>query len=108
MKPVKFHPKAKEFVRDLSTPLKKQIGEALRDIQKGLMPTMPLNRPMPSIAKGVYEIRVKDAARKIRVFYMVKIEDFILVFHAFEKKTQKTPRKEIKIAEERSKLLDTI
>ena len=103
MKPVRFHPKAQEFIRDLSISLKKQIGEALRDIQKGLIPTMPLNKPMPSVAKGVYEIRVKDGARKVRVFYMVKIEDYILVFHAFEKKTQKTPVHEIELGKKRLK-----
>lgn len=103
MKPLRFHPKAQEFIRSLSVALKKQIGEALRDIQKGLIPSMPLNKPLPPVATGVYELRVKDGTRKVRVFYMVKIEGYILVFHGFEKKTQKTPTQEIELGKKRLK-----
>lgn len=101
MKPLEFHSKAKEFIRRLSIELRKQIGEALRDIQKGLLLGMPLNKPMPSVAPGVYELRVKDATKKVRVFYITKLSEFILVFHAFEKKTQKTPQHEIELGRKR-------
>lgn len=103
MKPLKFHPKALELIRNLSVDLKKQIGEALRDIQKGLLPGMPLNKPMPSVAPGVFELRVKDETKKVRVFYIAKLADFILVFHAFEKKTRKTPTYEINLGKKRLK-----
>lgn len=103
MKPLKFHSKALEFIRSLSVDLRKQIGEALRDIQKGLLPGMPLNKPMPSVAPGVFELRVKDETKKVRVFYIAKLSDFILVFHAFEKKTRKTPNHEINLGKKRLK-----
>ena len=103
MKPLKFHPKALAFIRSVSIDLRKQIGEALRDIQKGLLPGMPLNKPMPGIAPGVFELRVKDKSQTVRVFYIAKFSDFILVFHAFEKKTKKTPNHEINLGKKRLK-----
>lgn len=56
---------------------------------------------MNNIAQGVHEIREKDTDGIYRVFYYLKIVDRILVFHAFQKKTQKTPKKEIEIAKKR-------
>ena len=103
MKAVQFHPDAKKFIRDLSVALKKQIGEAIRDLQKGLALGMPLNKPMPDVGQGVYELRVKDRNKAIRVFYIAKIKDYILVFHAFEKRTQKTPLREIELGRKRMK-----
>ena len=58
---------------------------------------------MPRVAPGVYELRVKDAAKKVRVFYVTKLSEFILVFHAFEKKTQQTPQHEIELGKKRLK-----
>lgn len=103
VKPLKFHPRVQEFIRGLSVELRKQIGEALRDVQKGLLLGMPLSRPMPSVAPGAYELRASDKTKRVRVFYLVKIEDLILVFHAFEKKSRKTPRHEIELAKQRLK-----
>lgn len=105
MKSVQFHPEALKFIRSLSVELKKQIGEVLRDVQKGLLPGMPINKPMPSVGPGVYEIRVKDRSKAARVFYVTKIKDFIWVFHAFEKRTQNTPQREIELGRKRMKEL---
>jgi phage-related protein len=101
MKPVQFQPEAVRFIKAQSVELKKQIGEVLRDVQKGMLPGMPINKPMPSVAPGVYEIRVSDRSKTVRVFYVTKIRDFIWVFHAFEKRTQKTPRREIELGRKR-------
>lgn len=101
MKPVSFHPSALEFIRMQSTQIRRELGEALRDLQKGLSLGMPLSRPMPSVASGVHELRVKDAKATIRVFYVTKIAHAIVVFHAFEKRTEKTPEREIKLAQQR-------
>jgi phage-related protein len=81
--------------------VKREIGEALRDIQKGVHLGLPLSRPMPVVASGVYELRVKSAATAVRVFYFVKLADTIIVFHGFYKKTQKTPEHEIMVGQQR-------
>ena len=64
---------------------------------------MPLSRPIKSVSFGVEEIRNKDANGAYRTFYFARMKDIIFVFHAFVKKTQKTPKKEIKTAQKRLK-----
>jgi len=62
---------------------------------------------MSSVAAGVNELRIRDRAGIYRVFYYTKVADLVLIFHAFVKKTQKTPQSEIALAQERLKeLLD--
>jgi predicted XRE-type DNA-binding protein len=56
---------------------------------------------MSSVAVGVEELRVKDRSGAYRVFYYTKLADSVLIFHAFAKKTQKTPLKEIALAQKR-------
>ena len=65
---------------------------------------MPDVRTMPSIAKGCSEIRLKDASGIFRVFYVIESEEGIFVFHAFKKKTEQTPQKEIETAQKRLKV----
>lgn len=101
MKSITFHPKALAFIRDQSPALKREIGEALRDLQKGISIGLPLSRPMPSVATGAYELRVRSATTTVRVFYFVKLADTILVFHGFQKKTQKTPARELALGQRR-------
>ncbi len=62
---------------------------------------MPLSRPMPSIAPGVEELRLKDRSGAYRVFHFARLEPAILIIHAFKKKTAKTPLREIELARTR-------
>ncbi len=70
-------------------------------MQHGASLGMPLSRPMPSVAAGVQELRVKDAAGIYRAFYLAKLSRGVLVFHAFEKRSQKTPKHEIELGQKR-------
>jgi phage-related protein len=68
---------------------------------------MPSSRPMPGVAPGVSEIRVKAEDGSFRVFYYTASSRGVLVFHAFVKKTQRTPPLEIDLARKRLReLLD--
>jgi phage-related protein len=67
----------------------------------------PAARPMPTVASGVSELRVKGEDGIFRVFYFTATAKGVLVFHAFAKKTQRTPPLEIELAKKRLKeLLD--
>ena len=101
MKSITFHPKALAFIRGQSPTIKQEIGEALRDIQKGISIGLPLSRPMPTVASGVHELRIRSTTTAVRVFYFVKVADTIMVFHGFQKKTQKTPAHEIAVGQQR-------
>ena len=62
---------------------------------------------MPTVGSGVAELRVKVADGGFRVFYYTASAKGILVFHAFAKKTQRTPPLELELARKRLKeLLD--
>lgn len=55
------------------------------------------------IAKNLFELRIKgkDSTRILYTF----LKNKIYLVHAFRKKSQKTPRKEIKVALDRFKML---
>jgi phage-related protein len=103
VKSITFHPKALAFIRNQSPTIKREIGEALRDVQKGISLGLPLSRPMPTVASGVHELRVRSVTTVVRVFYFAKVADTIVVFHGFQKKTQKTPTHEIAVGQQRLK-----
>jgi phage-related protein len=68
---------------------------------------MPNSRPMPGVAAGVSELRVIGEDGNYRAFYYTASSSGVLVFHAFVKKTQRTPPLEIALARKRLKeLLD--
>ena len=68
---------------------------------------MPNSRPMPAVAAGVSEIRVEGEDGIFRVFYYTASPLGVLVFHAFVKKTQRTPPLEMELSRKRLKeLLD--
>jgi phage-related protein len=103
MKHLLFHPKARVTLKEFSCDVRRELGKLLFEIQCGVNLTMPASKPMPSIAAGVEELRTKDASGIYRVFYFKKSATGILVFHAFTKKTQKTPLHEIKLGQQRLK-----
>ena len=80
-------------------------GRIFWQVARTLALGLPLSRPMPSVGPGVHELRVGDATKTARIFYFVKYENAILVFHAFEKRTQKTPPHEIELGKKRLKEL---
>ena len=50
---------------------------------------------------GLFELRLKGMEGIARVFYCLIIDKQIIMLHSFIKKTDKTPTKELKIAEKR-------
>lgn len=64
---------------------------------------MPLNRNLSSIYKGLNELRLKDRTGAYRFLYFIKKADGIYFIHAFKKKTQELPQKEIEVVLKRLK-----
>ena len=83
----------------------KEVLEDLLDaislLTQGLTLNMPLSRPMPKVDKNVHELRLKDKNGIYRFFYVVKKKEAIYLVHAFQKKTQKTPKKNIALVKKR-------
>ena len=53
--------------------------------------------------QGLYEIRVVTAFKSIRIFCFFDAGELVVLTNCFIKKTQKTPRQEIKMAEKLKK-----
>lgn len=77
--------------------------DALLKLEEGEMLSMPLSKSLNSILKGLHELRLKDHKGQIRVLYVLKKKEAIYLLHAFQKKTQHLPKKEVNVAVKRSK-----
>ena len=60
---------------------------------------------MSSIGQGAKELRI-HVEGEFRVVYIAKYEEAIYVLHAFQKKTPKTPKRDIDIARTRFRELE--
>ena len=58
---------------------------------------------MTTIGQGVKKIRIRDEAGTFRIVYLAKLADAIYVLHCFQKKTQETSQKDIRLARKRYK-----
>jgi len=81
-------------------------GRLLRQVQEGVMLSMPYSRPMPSIGPRVHELRINDESVTWRVIYRID-PDVILVADVFAKKTQETPEQVMKNCKRRFSLYDS-
>jgi phage-related protein len=55
-------------------------------------------KPMTSVGSGVREIRIREGGGAFLVVYVTQVADAVVVLHAFEKKTQKTARRDLDLA----------
>ena len=76
-----------------------QIFDLLQD--KGTSVGMPYVRSI--VNTKLYEIRVEQSTNIYRIFYFAYTGRRLILLHGFQKKTQKTPKKEIELAEKRRK-----
>ena len=74
-------------------------GYQLDKVQRGEPPVD--FKPMPSIGKGVEELRVWDDSGTYRVVYAARLADAVYVLHAFQKKTQATSKRDVELARKR-------
>jgi phage-related protein len=77
------------------------LADALARLDAGLLLSMPLSRPMPSIGRGVHELRLRDPSGTYRVVYALIRRGTIHVLHAFKKTTRDTPAKNLELAKKR-------
>jgi phage-related protein len=59
---------------------------------------------MPTVGPGVREIRIHTGLEH-RVFYVAKFAEGVYVLHAFEKRTRKTPKRELELGRDRFRAL---
>jgi phage-related protein len=59
---------------------------------------------MPTVGPGIREIRVHTGIEH-RVLYVARFAESIYVLHAFEKRSRKSPRRDLEIAGQRFRSL---
>ena len=78
---------------------RREAGYQLGRVQSGRQPDDW--KPMKTVGSGAREIRISEKGRAHRVIYVAKFEEAVYVLHAFEKKSRKTPQKDIELARRR-------
>ncbi|SBT09710.1 conserved hypothetical protein [Candidatus Accumulibacter aalborgensis] len=82
-----------------SPSVRHDAGYQLDKVQRGEQPDD--FKPMPTIGKGVEEIRMWDDTGTYRVIYTARLADAVYVLHAFQKKTQTTAKRDVELAKRR-------
>jgi phage-related protein len=96
MKPIRFLGDALKCLRDFPEDARHDAGFQLDKVQRGQQPDD--FKLMPSIGRGVEELRIWDESGTYRVVYTARLADAVYVLHAFQKKTQATSKRDIDLA----------
>ena len=96
-------PQCLKELEDFPEEVRGDLADALARLDEGHLLSMPLSRPMPSIGRGVHELRFRDRAGVFRVIYVLLGAGEIVLLHAFMKKTAQTPPQNIELARKRLK-----
>ena len=97
-KPVFWLGSALDDLRAFPEEARRSAGHEIHLVQLGLEPSDW--RPMSSVGPGVMELRIHSQLEH-RVFYIAKFAEAVFVIHAFQKKTRKTPKRDIDLAKHR-------
>ncbi len=99
MKTVEFLGSSLDDLRSFPVPVMREVGYQIDRLQNGLLPDN--FKPMSIVGSAVAEIRIWDEAGTFRVLYVAKFEKAVYVLHCFQKKSQKTTKKDIDLAAKR-------
>lgn len=99
MKLLRFVGDSLKCLREFPEDAKQDAGYQLDKVQRGEQPTD--FKPMPTIGKGVEELRIREESGAYRVIYTARLPDAVYVLHAFQKKTQTTAKRDIELAKSR-------
>jgi phage-related protein len=93
----------RDWLKDLDRDNRLIIGGDIKTVEFGWPIGMPTCKP---IGKGLYEVRSNLSSNRIaRVIFCIYDERMVLL-HAFIKKTQKTPKRDLDLALERKSKLE--
>lgn len=99
MKPIQFLGDSLKRLREFPPEARQDAGHQLYRVQRGEQPDD--FKPMPTVGKGVEEIRVWDETGTYRVIYTARQAETVYVLHAFQKKTPATSKRDLDIAKAR-------
>ena len=103
MKQVIWMGSSREDLSAFPREARREIGYQLEHVQEGVDPDDW--EPMSAVGPGVREIRVQESSGAFRCIYLAKRPEGIYVLHCFQKKTRKTSRQDLDLAEIRFKAI---
>jgi phage-related protein len=99
--------KAEVKTPPFSTEARVEAGTLLRRLQEGETLSMPHSRAMRSIGRRCHELRINDGDVTWRIIYRIDA-DAVVVVNVFDKKTARTPPREIATSKARLKEYDRV
>lgn len=93
-----------EFIKSLNSTSKAKVARSI-DLLEDIGPFLCMPH-CKKITDDVFELRIRGS-EEVRILYVIKQKNIYLL-HAFKKKSQKIPAREIHLAEFRAKLLTNI
>lgn len=96
---------AKRELKDASPDVLADVYSLFEDLMAGKTLGMPISRPLPSIAKGLHELRLSGRAGEFRVFYVIRVGDAIYIVHAAGKKKQALDKRTVDILKTRLRII---
>lgn len=98
-------PQCRKEIEEFPLKVREELLDTMSDLKEGVLLSMPVSRKMEGMGPGVFELRFKDRTGIFRVIYFIKKDDAIYLIHGFQKKANKTPRRNIDVALQRIKRL---
>lgn len=98
-KAITFVGSSLDDLRDFPQDTRREAGFQLDKVQNGEEPDDW--KPMSDVGSGTREIRIRGEDGSFGVMYVARFKEAVYVLHAFQKKTQKTSRKDLDLAKTR-------
>ena len=98
-KPVEFLSNALDDLRAFPVLARREAGYQIDQVQHGL--ETGNWKPIATVGPGVREIRIRDTSGAFQTLTVAKFASAVYVLHCFQKKTQKTSRADLDLANSR-------
>jgi len=103
-KQLKFLDNSLDDLKRMPKDVQKEVGFQLRAVQRGGNPSVPV-KSLNRIGPQTLELIVNHKDGWVRVLYVAAFENFVYVLHVFSKKTNETPKSDVKLARKRYRLI---
>lgn len=90
----------REWLKSLESYDRQIVGNDIKTVEYGWPIGMPVSRPL---GNKLYEVRSNISDKRIARVIFTIIDDWMVLLHAFIKKSQQTPKEEIDLAIKRLK-----
>ena len=87
---------SREDLKAFPADARREAGYQLDQVQRGEEPEDW--KPMRTVGQNVREIRIHEISGAFRVIYLAARPEGVYVLHCFQKKTQKTSRRDVRLA----------